>query len=115
MTGKIFVALAWSLAAVAVAWAQEPRAKLERDEAVRCFVFAPAGSRQPLLASAAEKSIYLWNYSTGKPLAEARPTRHGPAYGLAFSTDGTRLAIGCKDDVLVWDLSDPAKIKVVAE
>jgi WD40 repeat protein len=48
--------------------------------------------------------LTLWDLSTGKEIASL-PGFTGPAYSLAFSADGKRLASGGGESVQVWDVT----------
>jgi WD40 repeat protein len=51
-----------------------------------------------------EGTIKLWDVATGKAVATFRPAKSSPM-GLAFSPDGTRLAVGTPDRWTgVWDV-----------
>jgi WD40 repeat protein len=86
-------------------------AVLKRQDAVTSMAFSPKGH---LLAAADEVggTIAIWNVAS---LAQPRylgslsiPPVDARVYSLAFSPDGTTMAVGTLGSVVVWDLAHPA-------
>jgi WD40 repeat protein len=67
------------------------------------IAFLPGST--PMLASAGAPTFRLWATATGD---EIPPSNDGPAYSVAASADGRRLAIGGTDHIIrLYDLSAP--------
>lgn len=67
------------------------------------LAFSPQGD---VLAAAHWNTITLWDLKTGKPSRTLPNYQAAPSGGLAFSTDGTKLACAGQDDsIRVWDLA----------
>lgn len=77
---------------------------ISHENDVRAVAFSADGS---LLASGSnDKTVILWDVTTGRPIA--RPlTRHtDKILSVAFSPDGTLLATGSDDDeIILWDMA----------
>ncbi len=89
----------------------EPVAELEHRDQVGLVAFAPTKHGKPLLATSSNGSLYFWDNSTGKCLAAEK--NGGNARKLLFSSDGTKLAACTLNRVLIWDVSDLGKIRVI--
>ena len=63
-----------------------------------------------------EASVRLWNIATGKQLQPLQGNNVSWVQGLAFSNDGTRLAMAGADfRVHLWDISKYQELAIVAE
>ena len=60
--------------------------------------FSPDGSR--IAAAGGSGGDFLWDAATGRPVLGAGPTR---AHAVAFAPDGSALAVGADDGVVVLD------------
>ncbi|MFB9902824.1 nSTAND1 domain-containing NTPase [Allokutzneria oryzae] len=82
-----------------------------RDRAfVNSVVFSPDGSR--IAASAADKTITLWDTATGRAQPSIRTA--SPPRGLAFSPDGAMLATGAADPAIrLWRTEDLSLVAVL--
>ena len=79
---------------------------LQHDDPVLRFAFA-AG--KPILATAHRDTVRLWDVSTGKKLHDLESQQKGDVRCLAFSGDGSVLAAGCTDCLILWRNPDGAK------
>src|SRR5262249_5902833 len=62
--------------------------------------FAPDGKR---LATTENESVRFWEPFAGKELKESWPVK-SPGYGLSFSADGSKLLVGARLGVELWDV-----------
>jgi RNA polymerase sigma factor (sigma-70 family) len=99
-------------------WQPDTRKLVRRLEVcrgwVKTVVFSPDGKR---LASAGEdKVIHLWDVTSGR---EVRQWAANPAiYRLAFSPDGTRLAMGAgagTPTIRVWDVATGDEVPLIRQ
>ena len=59
-----------------------------------------------------DKMVRLWDTATGDMLAKFNSRILGMGRNIALSLDGSRLAIGCKDDAIrVWDTMTKKRIQ----
>ena len=73
---------------------------VSESEVARCATFSPDGK---LLAVADNTNrVYVWEAETGKELYRSPPFRNWVSY-LAFSPDGTTLAVGNWHRILLWE------------
>jgi WD40 repeat protein len=77
--------------------------------AVTSLGFTPDGSR--LASSSDDGTVRLWDAATGQPLALV-PSLDGVQW-LAFSRDGSRIAIGGAGGASVWDTRNDARRAVL--
>jgi len=71
---------------------------------VRSLAFSP--NSQILASGGEDKTIFLWDVSTGQPLTQPLLGHAAAVWSLAFSPDGRLLASGTEDgQVLLWDVS----------
>jgi WD40 repeat protein len=68
---------------------------------ISAVAFSPDGKR--VATAAWQQAIRFWNPATGEELGEPVAVKQA-AYDLAFSPDGTRLAVGEYAKVRIWDL-----------
>ena len=58
------------------------------------------------VATASEdKTTKVWDILTGKPIHTLHLPGEAPT-SIAFSPDGTRLAAGTKNQIVIWQLAD---------
>ncbi len=92
-------------------WWNLSKKQIEREktfsDSISCFCLSPD---HKLLATDAgitdNTDVKLWNAETGKDVATLQGAKGYPST-LAFSRDGSRLAVGCRRDrkVVVWDVN----------
>jgi WD40 repeat protein len=81
--------------------------ELEGSAGVKSAVFSP--DSQKLAAETDKQGLRLWDMSSRQPLW----TLDGPAWPVAFSPDGKRLATTTLDTVTLWDTSTHEKMKEI--
>ena len=69
---------------------------------VSCVAFSPDSK---ILASASQKTIKLWDISTGKAKATFESTTSVIVNALTFRHDGKMLVVGGNKDIELWDIS----------
>lgn len=74
--------------------------KLAQSEDARSVIFSPGGDVIAGISSS-DKSVTLWDVSTGCPVGTV-DTRAAKAISIAFSPDGTVLAAGCMGEIQLW-------------
>lgn len=76
---------------------------------VRTIAFSPDG--RSLASSAGDDVVILWDISTGQQLKQfaSDPQYHSPVYEVAFSPDGTKLAIAGRA-ITLWDFKNNTQL-----
>src|ERR1051326_3983564 len=81
----------------------------ERRRHGHCFAFSPDGK---ILATARERTVWLWDMSTHKEICQFSLELKDPVLSLQFSPDNKKLAaIGdYGNDAEVWDVADGKRL-----
>ena len=77
---------------------------------VRSIAFSPDG--QQIVSGSRDKSVRVWDVSTGDMLKVMKDHRSS-VRSVAFSSDGKQIVSGSYDKVWVWDVSTGDKFKVL--
>ncbi|MGH7224510.1 MAG: WD40 repeat domain-containing protein, partial [Gemmataceae bacterium] len=85
--------------------------RLRREDGAACdFAFTPDG--KALVSARNPRVVQFWDVKTGKPLQEFR---HQNAFDtFALSANGKLLAVGNRDEILIWDVPKRKQFRKIA-
>ncbi|HEY9600008.1 MAG TPA: WD40 repeat domain-containing protein, partial [Allocoleopsis sp.] len=76
--------------------------QLQHTQDVNSVAFSPDGKR--IVSGSGDKTVRLWDATTGKPIGQPLTGHKDFVYSVAFSPDGKRIVSGSRDKtVRLWD------------